>query len=131
MFLPQPRATLLIPSGPANNLRQQHLFVLLTGACGPANQTLLVPFSTFRHASPDQTCIVRAGSHEFITVDSVVMYSKCRLEPSEKLINGENTAEFIEKAMLDEEIFARVRGGFNDSKFAPPYALEFLEQYGY
>lgn len=129
MFRPEPRATLLYPSGPRDDPRRPHLFVLMTKPSGPAQQVLMVPVSTLvRHS--DSTCVINAGAHEFIQHESVVEYRYARIEPAEKLVRGVDNGEFIPKKPLDQQLFDRVRAGFYKSPFVKPFAQEFLKDYG-
>ena len=129
MFRPEPRATLLYPSGPPRDPGKPHLFVLMTASSGPAQQVLMVPVST-RQSRSDTTCVIDAGAHEFIQHESVIEYRHARTEPAEKLIRGVANGEFVPKEPLGEQLFDRVRRGFDRSRFVKPFAREFLKDYG-
>jgi hypothetical protein len=75
VFVPFKRATLLIPSGPANDADRKHLFVLLTDhieASGfEEKHALLVNIASVPNGLPyDSTCILKPGEHRFIKHES-------------------------------------------------------------
>jgi hypothetical protein len=127
--LPEPRATLLIRSGPAGDPDRKHLFVLMTGAKGRGRQVLLVPI-TSRNEKSDTTCTISAGEHEFVQHDSVVEFRHARVEFADTLVAGIARGEFVERAKVSESLFARIHDGFARSRFAKPFARAFLRDYG-
>ncbi len=52
-------------------------------------------------------------------------FARARIEPSQKLVNGVKRGELAPKAMLAEEIFARVCKGLAESRFTAPRILTF------
>lgn len=131
MFSPVPGMTLLFPSGPANDLRRLHLFVLMTPPSGPARQVLMVPI-TSRHEKSDTTCPIpgEGTAHQFVTHDSVVEYRHARIEQVDILARGVESGEFVEKPSVDKALLAQVRAGFFTPKFTKPFAREFLKAHG-
>lgn len=129
MFRPEPRATLLYPSGPPRDPTQPHLFILMTVPSGPAQQVLMVPVST-RTRRSDTTCVINAGDHDFFQHESVVEYRYARIEPAERLVRGVSSGEFVEREAVSQQLFDRVRTGFFKSRFVKPFARNFLDDYG-
>ena len=71
LFVPYRRATLLVPSGPAHDPDQKHLFILLTDPAQVLDYTekhsLLVGVTTIRSGIPhDSACELHSGDHAFI-----------------------------------------------------------------
>lgn len=131
MFSPVPGMTLLFPSGPANDLRRLHLFVLMTSPSGPARQVLMVPITSC-HEKSDTTCRVpgQGAAHQFVTHDSVVEYRHARIERVDVLARGVGSGEFVEKPPVDKALLSQVRAGFFTSRFAKPFTCEFLKAHG-
>ena len=79
-------ATLLIPSGP-----DKHIFVVLNDPVvlegyGAQGCVVLVNVSTVRGGIPfDDTCVVEAGSHSFVTARSYVRYQDARIYRASEL----------------------------------------------
>ncbi len=75
LFVPFKRATLLIPSEPANDSDRKHLFVLLTDPIEApgfeGKQVLLVNIASVPNGfSYDSTCVLKPGEHRFIKHES-------------------------------------------------------------
>lgn len=124
LFVPFRRATLLIPSGPADDPDRKHLFILLTdpvvGGSGE-KESLLVGVSSVRQgAFHDPTCILYPGDHPFIRRDSFIAYGRARIELSQKLINGVQAGVLAPRETLDGAVFARVCQGLLDSRHTAP-----------
>jgi len=135
LFVPYRRATLLVPSGPAHDPDQKHLFILLTDPAQVLNydakQSLFVGVSTIQEGIPhDPACELHAGDHPFIRHKSYVYYAEARIEASQKLVDGVKHAVLSPKGMLGEEIFARVCHGLAESRFTAPRILAFYEAVG-
>ena len=99
LYVPYRRATLLVPSGPAHDPDQKHLFVLLTDPAHvqdyEAKQSLLVGVTTIHAGIPhDSACVLYAGDHAFIKHKSFVYYAEARIENSQKLIDGAANAVY-------------------------------------
>jgi hypothetical protein len=130
LFVPYRRATLLVPSGPAHDPERKHLFIVLTDPAAvldfAAKQSLLVGVeSIYPDAPHDPACELHAGDHDFIRHKSYVAYAHARIEPSQKLVNAVKEGLLIPKALLVEDIFARVCLGLMESRFTPPRILTF------
>ena len=132
LFVPCRRAALLVPSGPAHDPDQKHLFILLND---PAQvlayedkHSLLVGITTIHADIPhDSACELHPGDHPFIRHRSCVFYAQARIEISQKLIDGVKRGIFMPQGMLAGDIFARVCHGLTLSRFTIPKVLAFYE----
>ncbi len=132
LFVPYRRAALLVPSGPAHDPDQKHLFIVLND---PAQvlayedkHSLLVGVTTIHADIPhDPACELHPGDHPFIRHRSCVFYAQARIEISQKLIDGVKRGIFAPQGMLAEDIFARVCHGLTVSRFATPKVLAFYD----
>ena len=126
MFFVVRRATLLIPSGPADDPERRHLFICLTDPVGAERETLLVSISSLRPALPhDSTCRLFAGDHPFIRQDSFVAYRQARIEQAASIERGVQNGVRVPREILDGGIFARVCKGLTESRFVTPAILDF------
>jgi hypothetical protein len=132
LFVPYRRAALLVPSGPAHDPDQKHLFILLNDpAQVPGYEdkhSLLVGVTTIHAAIPhDPACELFPGDHPFIRHKSCVFYAQARIELSQKLIDGVKRGIFSPQGMLAEDIFARVCHGLTLSRATTPKVLAFYQ----
>jgi hypothetical protein len=132
LFVPYRRATLLVPSGPAHDPDQKHLFILLTDPAQvldyECKHSLLVGVTTIHAGMPhDTACELHAGDHQFIKHKSFVFYAEARIEASQKLVDGVKRGVFSHQGMLAEDIFARVCHGPTVSRSTTPKVLAFYE----
>lgn len=126
LFLPVRRATLTIPSGPANDPSQEHLHILLTDPYGAERQVLVVSISTFRPGLPhDSTCFLYPGDHEFVRVQSYVYYALAHIVTEQQLLDRVRSGECRGRDSLDVGIMARVCQGLNDSPHTKPAIKSF------
>lgn len=126
-FIPIKRATLLIPSGPANDPNRLHLFILLTDPITEEKLVLLCPVSTlYPDKWHDPTCILDNTDHEFIQHRSFVNYSKARIITAAKLDNGVKNNLFKAKATVSEEVYVRICEGLFASRFTTLEVKTFL-----
>jgi len=130
MFFVIRRATLLIPSGSADEPSRKHLFICATDAVGPNNETLLVSVSSIKPKTfYDQTCPLYPGDHPFIQRDSYVSYRHSRIEPAKAIINGVKTGDLVPMDPLETAIFARICNGITTSRFTAKKILDFYIEY--
>ena len=132
LFVPYRRATLLIPSGPAHDPDRKHLFIVLTDPAqvldfDEKHSLLVGVFSINPELPHDPACELHAGDHAFIRHKSYVHYAWARIEPSQSILNGVKKGVLVPKAMLVEDIFARVCKGLVESRFTPPRIVSFYE----
>jgi hypothetical protein len=132
LFVPFRRATLLVPSGPAHDPDQKHLFILLTDPARVLGyedkHSLLVGVTTIHADIPhDSACELHPGDHPFIRNRSCVFYAQARIEASQKLIDGVKRGVFSPQGMLADDIFARVCHGLTVSRSTTPKVLAFYQ----
>ena len=129
LFLPLKRATLLIPSGPDNDLDRKHLFILLTDPQDDGSGTkevLLVSLSTIRANIPhDATCVLYPGDHPFVKHESFVVYQRSRIEDANKVLKGVKDGKLIPQDPMDSSVFARICQGLENSRLTPARILKF------
>lgn len=87
LYQPFEGGTLLIPSGPIGH----HLFVVATRPCLEQNVALV----NIAGRTPDPTCILQAGDHEFIKKPSWVYYRRARIESVAALRLGVSCGDYI------------------------------------
>ena len=119
VFLPFKKATLLVPSGPANDPNRKHLFILLTGPTlqDAEQRVLMVSFSSHKPGLyVDPACLVDAGEHPFIRKPSFVAYSKARIESAEALLRGVKNGKLIQHAQATAALFERICHGLTVSQ---------------
>lgn len=128
MFAVVKRATLLVPSGTANDPNRKHLTILLTAPTGPAKQVLTVNISTLRgNRGDDSTCLLDIGDHEFIKHRSYVAYWSCRHDCTEAhILNCVGSKLFEPKGMLREDVFVRIIEGMDRSPHTPLFAKKMI-----
>src|SRR5438094_2704490 len=106
VFLPYPRATLLIPSGPRAQPDQHHLFVIMTEPIAQPDTTRLVALVNITSVKPglpvDPTCLLAPGDHPFIRQESYVAYRHARIEDCTKLLRGVREGKLIPHSLIDE-----------------------------
>lgn len=130
MSTPVRLATVLFPSGPANDVKRKHLFVFLTDPYGAASQVLMVPVCSVEvGAQVDESCLLDSGCHSFIRHRSYVNYALCRTERADAIANGIRNGQFIPKEPVSEDIFRLIIAGMRRSKFTKPFALEFFGEF--
>ena len=130
LFVPFKRATLLIPSGPANDPGRKHLFVLLTDPIEApgfeGKQVLLVNIASVPNGLPyDSTCIIQPGEHRFIKHESYVYYAKARIEAANALLRGVKSGQLIPHEIMDHALVKRICDGLQQSPHTTPRILRF------
>lgn len=114
-FVPEKKATLLIPSG--SQPGQLHLYVLLTNSC-KNSFNLLVNFTSIKEGCfYDNACIIQAGEHPFITKNSYIFYQGTRQDRSDHLIKCVEGWLFKPHDPLSDDLFDRVCAGIEKTKF--------------
>ena len=118
-------SAILIPTG-----NEHHLFFVLNDpAAQPPHQVLLVNITTLRNLpSEDTTCILKAGDHPFITRDSYIAYSKCRIESRDALNRHLESGLFMEREQASTEVIEAIINGLHTSKRVKPYVKNFWSE---
>lgn len=128
MFFVARRATLLIPSGPADDPDRKHLFIVLTDPTGAEREVLLVSISSAAAGRPsDPACLLYAGDHPFIRHDSFISYRSLRVEPEDRILRGLTNGELVAHDSLESALFARVCYGLETSRYVAPKFRTFYE----
>ena len=129
IWIPQKRATLLIPSGPRDSPDKCHLFIMMTDPFDNGTgvfEVLLIPICSTR-PKHDPSCELSAGSsnHPFITHDSFVEYALARIMTKESLQKGYDSSIFIPKSPLSSKIFQKVQQGLESTRRIQPMFRDF------
>lgn len=116
MFIPLPKYTILVPSGPDHDPDRKHLFVILTAPCGDANNVLSVAWVSLRSVDPrvpyfDRTCVLNVGDHPFIKHPTWVDYAKARIDPVAAIDRGIRDGKLIPHDPMSPEVFVRIAQG--------------------
>lgn len=120
MFLPNRKASLLVPSGPAHDPDRKHLFIVLSDPVTDEYVVLLVSISSAKENRwNDPSCLLYPGEHPFITKKSFVDYSSARIEPADKLLRGVQSGKLIAQSPVSQEIFERICAGVMASRRTP------------
>lgn len=129
LFIPNQRATLLVPSGPSHDSGRKHLFVLLTNPHDDGRgvrHNLMAPLASYRpEKRHDPTCILHRGDHPFIRHDSYVAYRLMRLEPSDVILQQVKAGLLIPKEVMPEAAFRLICQGVACSGQTPVKLLRF------
>lgn len=126
LFIPAKRATVLIPSGTIGDPERMHLFILLTDPVTEQKLVLFVSLSSVKAGVwHDQTCILEAGDHPFVTKKSWVDYRTTRIEEANKILHGVHKGLLVPKGTMAQEVFLRVCEGVIYSDHIKPKFREF------
>lgn len=127
MFLPWPKATVLVASGPANDPDRKHLFVLLTHGLGEEEEVLMLSLSTLNPSIRcDDSCVIEPGEHPFVSRRSYVRYDKPRLVRKAAILRAVETGVFFPHQSVSDALYARICEGLLRSPFAAPATKAFL-----
>jgi hypothetical protein len=123
-YVPYPRGTCLIPSGPRGN----HLFVIMTNAC-PGKMHLLVSVSSIRKKMKyDDACVFSGGEHPFIKGPSFVLYRTPLQRAVAHIQRCVGLGTFVVRDDMAEDPFGKMCEGFYKSKFIQPWALKYFDE---
>lgn len=127
MWLPWPKATLLVTSGPAHDPERKHLFILLTHGLGEEDEVLMVSLqSIVDQLQQDDSCVVEPGEHLFVRHGSFVRYDKCRKVAANKLVQAVGNGTMIPHDQVSDALFERICSGLKLSTHTPPWAKTLL-----
>lgn len=127
MFLPWPKATVLVASGPADDPERKHLFVVLTHGLGEREEVLLVSLSSWNDAIPcDASCIVQPGEHPFVKRRSFARYDLPRRVPKASLLLAVEQGVFVPREPVSDVLYQRICKGLLASPLAAPATKSFL-----
>lgn len=127
MFIPLPRATVLVASGPADDPNKKHLFVLLTHGLGEDEQVLIVSVcSVVANVHHDDACVLKVGDHPFIKHDSYVSYDRPQFVERSKIAQAVTDKKFVAMTPVSVELYNRICEGLLKSLYASPQTKTFL-----
>lgn len=127
LFLPNRKASILVPSGPAHDPDRKHLFIVLSDPVTDEKVVLLVSISSVKPGRwNDESCLLYPGEHPFIKKDSFVDYASARIELGDKLLRGVKAGKLIPQDPVTEEVFARICAGVMASRRTPRYIRQFF-----
>ena len=124
----EPGATVLIPSGPQQDPNRKHLFVVVGRQSGPPAQVLVVPVSSIRTRHYDKTTVIDRGVHSFIKHPSYIRYGHAQQKSERDIERGIRDGLLVAKETFNAEVLEQIQNGFRTSKFAKPYARNFLDE---
>jgi len=129
MFIPLPRLTVLVPSGPVSDPDRKHLYVVLTNPTVHPKEGTCVAWVSMRSVVPnlwyDQSCILNIGDHPFIKHPTWVDYGRAGVFPVDKIERGIHSGILAQKDPLSEMVFRRITGGLCSSSFTPEKVKDF------
>lgn len=127
MFIPLPRATVLVASGPVDDPEKKHLFVLLTRGLGEDEKVLMVSIcSVHPHVHHDDACVLAPGDHPFIKHESYARYDLPRFVERGKLADAVAERRIAAMSPVSVEVYDRICAGLLKSLYAAPETKSFL-----
>jgi hypothetical protein len=129
MFLPLPKQTILVPSGPDTDPDRKHLYVILTSPCCDKSGVPSVAMVSFRSVDGDlpydTTCVLEKGDHPFVKRPTWVDFGRANIFAVAKLENGIRTGQLIRYEPVSDALFKRVAEGLCTSPMTPPKIVAF------
>jgi len=125
-YVPSPRGTLLVLSGPQGN----HLYVIMNQACSDGLHLMLGISSIKPGKSHDTACEFSGGEHEFITKPSFVYYRDPLQRQSAFIARCVENGAYGVKANMDDANFQRICEGIGKSDFIRPWAVKYAKDNG-
>jgi len=120
MFLPNRKASILVPSGPPHDPDRKHLFIVVSDPVTDEHLVLLVSISSVKpNIWNDESCLLYKGEHPFITKDSFVDYGYARIESAEKLLRGVESGKLVPHDPVSDDVFQRICQGLMASRRTP------------
>ena len=89
---------------------------------------MLVCLCTIRQATFDQTCIVQAGEHPFVTSRSYVAYNWAKQQTVVEITRLVQNAGYVPSTPFAPALLARVRAGLVSSNRTPNFIKHFNAQ---
>ncbi|MDC0920039.1 hypothetical protein OAQ81_01815 [Candidatus Thioglobus sp.] len=119
MFLPLPRATLLLATPKSGKDDLKHLFIILTNA-NQDDDVLIVNISSLSNRC-DDTCILNSSDHSFIKHKSYIAYKHSNIIKVDKL----ESLVIKQYEPINIEIFNKICSGLLKSKHTSPKIKKF------
>ena len=122
------KGTLLILSGPAN-----HLHIVMNDPIYSHEHgyegVLAVNISSVKAGIyHDTSCILTTACHPFVRWDSGVVYKEAAVFDASRLDLKVDAGEIVTHAAVSDDVYERVRGGFDISRHLPRKISRFLRQ---
>ena len=103
------------------------MHVVVARRSGPPVQILMVSVSSIGTQKYDDTTVLGADDHPFLKHPSYIKYQVARVEFEAAIARAIHAGMFALREEFDEGALRRIRDGFNSSKFAKPFARNFLD----
>lgn len=127
-YVPEPKNTLLIPSGTFEAPDKKHLFIIMTAICNQGHHLVLSASSVKEGVKYDATCELEIGCHEFIKKPSYILYARAERLRSAGLVKCVDGWVYTPKERLADDVFARVCAGIEGSPFIPKWARKYYTE---
>ncbi|MGR3806932.1 hypothetical protein SAMN05660772_00997 [Pasteurella testudinis DSM 23072] len=128
------KVTILIPTDYGKSESNfYHLYFILTDPCfngetGQEDSVLSVSCSSIKQGKVfDNTCVLKAGEHEFIRHDSFVFYRHLRIDSASIINQKVAQGLFITKTMISDDIYRRILKGVLVSRNTERQYIRFLK----
>lgn len=89
---------------------------------------LVVPVSSIRTRHYDKTTVIDRGVHSFIKHPSYIRYGHAQQKSERDIEGGIRDGLLVAMEAFSEELLEHIQNGFRTSKFAKPYARNFLDE---
>ena len=104
---------------------RKHLFVICTDPCAEGRQAI-VSIGTMTNLLCDQTCILQAHEHPFLTSASFVFYRKAQIELQRSIVLGVECGVLIPRDPMNGQSFLRVVRGLCQLQQTPRAVKAYL-----
>jgi hypothetical protein len=119
------KTAFLVPSGPRDLL---HLHIILTDEC-PDGLHLVATVSSIKPGMKhDPTCKIAAREHEFITLDSFVMYGLLGQMPKANIERLVAKGYYVQKADVSDDLCDRICDGVEKSDFTKRGMIKYYRE---
>jgi hypothetical protein len=81
--------------------------------------TIVIVNFTTRRAGSDDSCIVQAGEHEFLSRESVVVYRRAQMTENQRALDMLHSSILRQLAPVSEDLLRRIQAGALASQFTP------------
>jgi hypothetical protein len=120
-YVPNPRGTLLIPSGPGH-----HLFVVMTKKCSSGCHLILNITSIKAGKFHDPACVFAGGEHPLITQPCYVYYKMADQKNAQSVTKFVDSKFYVDKTEIDQAHFDKICAGIFTSKFSSPWVKKYF-----
>lgn len=113
----------------AGNPWDKHLHVVLSDPAQDPTKIYVVGVTTW-DCHKDQSCILEAGEHSFVTHKSCIYYRDHRMPSLDGLKFRVQTGEYILRDPVTDQLLAKIDAGAACSKFIPGVCRDLLRAQG-